>query len=152
MMDDKAVLVDTNVLLSATVPLRPFHRAALAVLNDWPNQGLSLAATSQVFREYLVVATRPAEVNGLGLDIEDALANVAAFSGRMRLLPEGEMSWNRLRSLAASYRCAGKQIHDANLVATALASGVKRLVTANPGDFARFSPELDIVDLSSLSG
>lgn len=150
MMDDKAVLVDTNVLLSATVPLRPLHHAALIVLNDWPNQGISLAVSTQVIREYLVVATRPAEVNGLGLGTEDALANVAAFGGRMRLLPEGEQSWNRLRALVASHRCLGKQIHDANLVATALASGVTRLVTANAGDFSRFSPEVDIVDLATL--
>ena len=30
-MDDKAVLVDTNVLLAATAPRRPLHEAALAV-------------------------------------------------------------------------------------------------------------------------
>jgi hypothetical protein len=39
MTDDKAVLVDTNVLLSATAPLRALHRAAWTVLNDWPSQG-----------------------------------------------------------------------------------------------------------------
>jgi predicted nucleic acid-binding protein len=61
MTDDRAVLVDTNVLLSATAPLRPLHRAAIAVLNDWPNQGSILATTTQVLREYLVVATRPVE-------------------------------------------------------------------------------------------
>jgi predicted nucleic acid-binding protein len=75
-MDDKAVLVDTNVLLSATAPFRPLHRAALVVLNDWPNQGIALAASTQVFREYLVVATRPLEVNDLGLGVKDALANI----------------------------------------------------------------------------
>jgi predicted nucleic acid-binding protein len=87
MTDDKAILVDTNVLLSATAPLRPLHRAALTVLNDWPNQGMVLATTSQVLREYLVVETRPAEVNGLGLGVDDALSNVAAFRGRMRSPP-----------------------------------------------------------------
>ena len=70
--DDKVVLLDTNVLLSATDPRRPLHRAALAVLNDWPNQGFVLAVSSQILREYLVVATRPVEVNGLGLGTEDA--------------------------------------------------------------------------------
>jgi hypothetical protein len=59
MMDDKVVFRDTNVLLSATDPLRTLHRAALVVLNDWPNQAIPLDASSQVFREYLVVATRP---------------------------------------------------------------------------------------------
>ncbi len=149
MREDRAVLVDTNVLLSATAPLRSLHGAALAVFNDWPNQGIILAASAQVFREYLVVATRPIEANGLGLGLEDALGNVVAFQGRMRLLQDNEQTWDRLRALIASYRCLGKQIHDANLVATALASGVTRLVTANYGDFSRFSPEMEIIDLTT---
>lgn len=151
MMDDRAVLLDTNVLLSATAPRRPLHQAALVVLNDWPNQAIPLAASAQVFREYLVVATRPAEVNGLGLGLDEALSNIAVFRGRMRLLPEVEQTWDRLRALITSHGCLGKQIHDANLVATALASGIRRLVTANMDDLKRFASEIEMVDLSTLT-
>lgn len=150
MTDDNVVLVDTNVLLSATAPLRPLHRSALAVLNDWPNEGTILATSSQVLREYLAVATRPVEANGLGLGVEDALSNVTAFRGRMRFLVESEAVWDRLHALIASYGCKGKQIHDANLVATALTSGVARLVTANVGDFKRFAADVEAIDLASL--
>ena len=150
MMDDKIVLADTNVLLSATAPLRPLHQAALRVLNDWPNQGVILATSSQILREYLAVATRPVEVNGLGLGVDDALANIAAFRGRMRLFVESEAVWDRLRALIAAYGCRGKQIHDANIVATALISGVAILVTANAGDFIRFASEIEVVDLAAL--
>jgi predicted nucleic acid-binding protein len=148
--DDKVVLLDTNLLLSATAPLRPLHRAALAVLNDWPNRGLVLAVSSQILREYLVVATRPIEVNGLGLSTEDALANVTAFRGRIRLLEDGEPVWDRLRALVAAYGCKGKQIHDTNVVACALTSGVTKLVTANVGDFNRFAAELELIDLAAV--
>ena len=151
MTDDKAVLVDTNVLLSATAPHRPLHRAALVVLNDWPNQGLVLATSSQVLREYLAVATRPAAVNGLGLGVDDALANITAFRGRMRLLVDSEPSWDRLRTLVATYGCLGKQVHDANVVATALTAGVARMVTANVGDFKRFATEIEVTDLATIS-
>lgn len=151
MTDDRVVLVDTNVLLSATAPLRPLHLPALTVLNDWPNQGVILATSSQVLREYLAVATRPVEVNGLGLGVDDALSNVAAFRGRMRLLIESEPVWERLGHLIATYGCMGKQIHDANVVATALSSGVPTLVTANIGDFIRFAPELEVIDLAALT-
>jgi predicted nucleic acid-binding protein len=150
MTDDNAVLVDTNVLLSATAPLRPLHRAALTVLNDWPNQGTILATSSQVLREYLAVATRPVAVNGLGLGVDDALANVTAFRGRLRLLLDSELVLDRLRALVATYGCLGKHIHDANIVATALSSGVARLVTANVGDFKRFAADIEAVDLASL--
>jgi len=74
-MADDAVLIDTNVLLSATTPARKLHRHALTVLADWPQQGIPLWVSGQALREYLVVATRPADVNGLGLAVEDALAN-----------------------------------------------------------------------------
>jgi len=148
--DDKAVLVDTNVLLSATAPLRPLHRAALTVLNDWPNQGIVLVASGQILREYLAVATRPVEVNGLGLDTRDALFNVAALQSRMRLLIESEPAWDRLRTLIATHGCKGKQVHDANLVALALTTGVTKLITANVGDFSRFAEELEVIDLAAL--
>lgn len=150
MMDDKAVFLDTNVLLSATVPRRPLHQTALVVLNHWPNQAIPLATSTQVFREYLVVATRPVEVNGLGLGLDEALSNVAAFRGRMRLLLDDEQIWARLRALIASHGCLGKQIHDANLVATALASGIRKLVTANVDDLKRFASEIEIIDLATL--
>jgi predicted nucleic acid-binding protein len=149
-MDDKAVLVDTNVLLSATSPLRSLHSAALTVLNDWPNEGRILVGSSQILREYLVTATRPVDVNGLGLSTEDALSNVAALQARMRLLMESESSWDRLRTLITDYGCRGKQIHDTNLVALALTHGVTRVVTANVGDFSRFSGDLEILDLAGL--
>lgn len=150
MTDDKTVVVDTNVLLSATIPLRPLHRAALAVVNDWPNQGIVLAASGQVFREYLVAATRPVDVNGLGLDVGSALTNIEEFRERMRLLSEGERAWAQLRDLITHYGCKGKQIHDANVVASALASGVAKLVTGNARDFARFSSEVEIIDLATV--
>jgi predicted nucleic acid-binding protein len=152
MTDDRAVFVDTNVLLSATASLRPLHGAALAVLNDWPNQGIALATSTQVLREYLVVATRPVEVNGLGLAVGDALVNVTAFRGRMRLLVDSEPAWGRLRALVATYGCVGKQIHDANVVATALTFGVAKLVTANVQDFSRFAAEIEVLDLAALRG
>jgi predicted nucleic acid-binding protein len=69
----------------------------------------------------------------------------------VRLLLENEQTWDRLRTLIARYGCLGKQIHDASLVATALASGIARLVTANIDDLKRFTPEIEIVDLGAVS-
>jgi hypothetical protein len=36
------------------------------------------------------------------------------------------------------------------VVATALTSGVGRLVTANVSDFNRFAPEIEVIDLAAL--
>ncbi len=44
--------------------------------------------------------------------------------------------------------CRGKQIHDANVAATALVHGVRRILTANVGDFQRFESYVEILDLA----
>jgi hypothetical protein len=70
----------------------------------------------------------------------------------MRLLLESEAAWTRLQALVATYSCLGKQIHDANVVATALVNGVTRLITANVEDFSRFVAEIEVTDLAALAG
>ena len=39
----------------------------------------------------------------------------------------------------------GKQVHDANLVATMLAHGIRRLLTFNLADFQRFAGLVELV-------
>jgi predicted nucleic acid-binding protein len=63
---------------------------------------------------------------------------VRALGGRLRVLDENEKVNLRLLTLLDDIRCAGKQVHDANIVATMLVHGVDTLVTINVDDFARF--------------
>lgn len=149
--DVDSVLVDTNVLLAATTPDRDLHQAALNVFNDWPRRGIELCVSGQVLREYLVVATRDRKHNGLGLSVPEALDNVAAFLERSRFLGEGFEVTARLRALLQAVECRGKKIHDANLVATAQAHGVSRVVTANLGDFKRFQDRVELISLAQTA-
>jgi predicted nucleic acid-binding protein len=146
--DVSAVLVDTNVLLSATAPSRADHEAATRVLNLWPGRGVRLCTSGQILREYLVVATRPAELNGLELDVRQACENVSSIRARARYLDETFSVFARLAELVTRLECSGKQIHDANVVATALAHDVGAIVTANVGDFARFAERIELLDLA----
>ena len=146
-MAASAILLDTNVLVSATTPARSLHKPALRALNDWPNDGIGICTSGQVLREYLVVATRGFEINGLGLSIADALANRDMLEARMRFLEETHAVAVRLRQLVQSAACTGKQVHDANVVATALGHGVERILTENTDDFARFGDLVEIVAL-----
>jgi predicted nucleic acid-binding protein len=141
------VMLDTNVLLAATDEGRPEHRDALTVLNVWPAGGATLCVSGQILREYLAVATRPAAVNGLGLSQPDALANVHAICARTSLLAEGTKVTERLLGLLADVGCGGRQVHDANVIATMLVHGVATVATMNVGDFARFGGYVDVVRL-----
>lgn len=141
------VMLDTNVLLAATDEGRAEHRDALTVVNDWAAGHTSLYTSGQVLREYLAVATRPAERNGLGLTAADSIGNVRAIRERTILLAEDAKVTDRLLGLLADVQCAGKQVHDANLVATMLVHGIDTVVTMNLADFARFKGHVTLIRL-----
>ena len=141
------VMLDTNVLLAATDQGRGEHRKALVVLNDWPGLGTTLYASGQILREYLAVATRPVEHNGLGLSARDAVANAYVIRDRIRFLAEDSRVSDQLLMLTRDVACGGKQVHDANVVATMLVHGVEVLVTCNVADFSRFADQVRIMDL-----
>ena len=90
------VMLDTNVLIAATDEGRAGHLDALTVVNDWVAGRTELCMSGQILREYLMVATRPAEKNGLGLNLPDALGNVHAIRERTTLLAENAKVADRL--------------------------------------------------------
>ena len=139
MMDAVIAFADTNVFLTATDQSRPQHEAANSLIRKAVAGHHQLALSGQVVREYLVVATRPIDVNGLGLSSDDALKNIGVFaSPPFAFCEESENVNSRLRSMVEIHALTGKAIHDANVVATMLTSGITTLVTQNPSDFVRY--------------
>ena len=132
------VMLDTNVLLAATDEGSAGHHDALMIMNEWAAGGTTLCTSGQILREYLAVATRPVEQNGLGLKPADAVGNVRAIRERTAFLAEDARVADRLQGLLADLECSGKQVHDANVVATMLGHGVGTVVTMNVADFAPF--------------
>jgi predicted nucleic acid-binding protein len=144
-------LIDTNVLLSATDQGRAEHARAIAVLDQWPAAGTVLYASGQILREYLSVSTRPEAQNGLGMTQADAVTNARALRGRLRVLDENDKVLDRLLDLLdGDAQCGGKQVHDANLVATALVHGIGAVVTLNVEDFIRFEEHVSVIDLAQV--
>lgn len=130
------VVVDTNVLLTATDRSRDHHDAATRFLNEDVRR---LAICPQIVREYLAVTSRPVDVNGLGLSSEDAVANVEQLLEGMEVLTEGPATTLSLMELIVARPSVGKQVHDANVVAVALAHRAAAIVTENTRHFARFA-------------
>ncbi|MXW50684.1 MAG: type II toxin-antitoxin system VapC family toxin [Gammaproteobacteria bacterium] len=141
------VFIDTNVLLTATEESRPNHEAAHRLIAESDRSGMHLAVSGQILREYMVVATRPVDVNGLGLNPRDAIGNVEAFLGFLRLYDETEAVADKLRRLGQKHGLQGKRFHDANIVATMSVHGIRVLVSDNFKDFAVFD-DIDAVALS----
>ena len=143
-------MLDTNVYLSATDEGRAEHRQALAIFNDWPGRGTTLYASGQIMREYLAVATRPADKHGLGLKQADAVANAGMFRARTSLLAEDHRVADRLLDLMNEIPFGGGQVHDANVVATMLVHGIDSLITINLADFTRFEHHITLIPLNSI--
>ena len=142
------VVVDTNVLLAATDRSRERHDAATRFLS-LDERGLAISP--QIVREYLAVTTRPVERNGLGMSGGDAVANVEQFLGAMMILSEGSGTTAKLLALIGMRSALGKQVHDANVVAVALAHSATAIVTDNPRHFRRFASTIVIEDLADLA-
>ncbi len=149
-MDDKRVFVDTNVLLAATDTDRGRHREAIQFLDNGFRGETRLFVTAQIFREYLVVATRPREANGLGLSPGDACENIRRFQSILQILAEDADTSQHLLTLIRVHDMKGKRIHDANLVSAMICHGLRKLKTFNPDDFKAF-PEIELAENDSLA-
>ena len=53
---------------------------------------------------------------------------------------------DNLLALCREVSVGGRQIHDANIVATMLAHGERRLLTFNVSDFRRFEGRLELME------
>lgn len=137
------ILVDTCVLVAVCDQRRSdVADACMAFIQDRSD----LCVTSQVLREYAVVATRPIDENGLGLSMADTLQNIGEFCRFMRLLADRKSDFEALVDLLREHPVTGKRIHDANLVATALAHGLARIATLNVKDFEGLNDTVTLVD------
>jgi predicted nucleic acid-binding protein len=138
------VFLDTNVLIYASRPASPVHQAARARMAAFDDAGCPLWVSPQVLREYLAVVTRPQGATP-PLRAAEALRDISGFQERFEIAPETPAVFARLLTLLAAFPIGGRQVHDANLVASMLENGIYRLLTFNIRDFQRFSGMIEIV-------
>ena len=99
-----------------------------------------------VLREYLAVLTRPQTFTS-PISIPTLASQVRAFESRFRIAEEGANVTSQLLSLVGQFAVGGKQIHDANIVATMQVHGIGQLLTHNVSDFSRFAPLIQVLPI-----
>ena len=139
------VFVDTNVLVYADQARSSFHRPARAALRRLEQEGAELWLSRQVLREYLVVVTRPGPSGEAPLSRDAAAEAVEAFARVYRVAEDGPLAMEALLRLMREIAVDGRQVHDANIVATMLAHGIERLLTFNTGDFQRYRGRIAVL-------
>ena len=135
------ILLDTNVLLRYANEEDPLHAEVYQGIRRLTADERELCVVPQGIFEFWVVATRPLEVNGLGLDPEQTRREVDALLSTFVLLPEPEDLVQRWLDICTTHAVCGRPAHDARLVAVMQAHEISRLLTLNPDDFKRY-PEV----------
>ena len=138
------MFVDTNVLVYSRIREAPNHVLARDSLRRALQQGEPLRISRQVMREYLAVITRP-QTWAVALRRVQAVDDILRLASAFELLEDGPAVTDRLASLCREVPVGGSQIHDANIVATMLTYGERRLLTFNAADFQRFGIRIELV-------
>lgn len=127
--------LDSNVLVYLVNVTSPYHDICQSALEALIERGDQPVIPAQVLFEFWCVATRPAEVNGLGWSVSDAVEAIARFRDEFKVLADPANVLDVWLELVVANNLKGKRVHDAHLFATLRANGVAHLLTLNPGDF-----------------
>lgn len=141
-----ALFIDTNILVYTNLAYSPFHHAATDILNESNEQDVDLWVSRQILRECLAAMSRPNTLT-LTPPLPSLAQDVRSFSVQFIVAEETSFVTEKLLELLATIPVGGKQIHDANIVATMLVNRINRLLTRNISDFTRFAHLIEIVPL-----
>ena len=108
--------------------------------------GEALRISRQVMWEYLATVARPQPWSP-PVAMDAALGHVASLEAHFEILEDGPGVADILTRLCRDVSVAGKQVHDANIVATMLAHGEHQLLTFNENDFRRYGERIALMDI-----
>ena len=140
---DNALFIDTNILIYANVATAPLHAQALRAINDAHQAGRPMWISRQVLREFIATRTRPqtfAQPSAPQVVIE----RVRYLEERFRVADGTAAVTSQLIMLMEDLQIGGKQVHDANIVATMQAYAIPALLTHNNKDFERFGDRIRV--------
>jgi predicted nucleic acid-binding protein len=139
------ILVDTNILVRLSEKNHSLQAVCKSAVSSLVANGDELVACAQVMIEFWTVATRPLNVNGLGMTPAHAEAAIHDAEAWLTFLPEPPDVAAKWRALANKHAVIGKQAHDTRLVALTQVHSLTTILTLNGPHFARF------VEVTSLS-
>ena len=119
--------------------------AARARLAELAGAAVTLSTSRQALREFLAVTTRPGFMSPMPTMVFLAAA-VQGFERQFEILEDDPEVTALLLQLIEKPGARGRQVHDANIVAT-LRYGTPNLLTHNTSDFARYRPWITVLPL-----
>jgi predicted nucleic acid-binding protein len=145
------ILVDTNILVYSTSGKSPFFVASQNAIKHYLFSNYAIWISRQIVREYLVVKSR--------LMLDEKKYDELILLKEMNYLLENYLVADEITTTSATlakllqkYKIAGKQIHDANIIATCIDNDIANILTNNPNHFIRYIPEgINVISLASFT-
>ena len=138
------ILLDSNVLLRWNIRTAPQSQLVIRAVDLLLASGALPCYTSQNLGEFWNVLTRPLDRNGFGLTPQEADRRARMIENKIPLLPDDPAVHLVWRRLLVANAISGVQVHDARIAAAMNVHGVKRILTLNTRDFARF-PSIEAI-------
>jgi predicted nucleic acid-binding protein len=129
------ILIDTSILGRVFDPADPQYGACQNTLKALDTDH-SLVITPQIIIELCSVATRPTNVNGLGLSPEQMAVRIQALEKAFELRCPGIDEYEIFKGLYQELKPSGKRVHDVRHLAALKSLGLRAILTLNPKDFA----------------
>lgn len=143
-MTKGAVFLDTNILVAASHEKVNGHdRARMLVEKLWAAHRQTWVSR-QVLREFLVTLTRP-QPYGEPVDAGQAAGQCRRWMKLCKIAEDSPAISENLIEMVSKGKASGKQIHDANIVATMMAHGIKAVATFDDDVFKRFPEEIELM-------
>ena len=144
--DVNSVFFDTNVLVYANVMESPLHQLAIKTIQSYYDIGTELWISRQILREYIAVLTRP-QIFTKPVSVSVVADRIRFFQSYFQVAEENPQITEVLLTLIERFGISGKQVHDANIIATMQVYGIQNLITHNVSDFKRFSSIINILTM-----
>lgn len=137
---NKALLVDTNILIYAIDSDSIFHEKALNLILS---SEYKLYTTSKNISEFLVVLTREEYIK---IEVTEVLKILNNLLLNFEILYPNKDTSHKLEGLLKKYKPRGLKIHDFEIISIGLTYGVDRIATQNTSDF-KIIKEISIQNL-----
>ncbi len=148
MTDARKVFIDSNILIYSSIVTAPLYQQARAALQALWDTDDDLWISRQVIREYAVALTRP-QIYSQPVPATSVVAQIQSLQKQFKVADDTSSVTAELLKLLQTISVGGKQIHDANIVATMLAYGISHLLTHNVKDFNRYAGMITVIPLLS---
>lgn len=138
------ILLDTNILIYSNQPESPFHKTVSERLLTLAKEN-ELVVCPQVLYELYVVATKPADKNGLGLSSPQVLQKLKDITDTYTFINDPDNLFFEWHSMMTAFAIAGKSAHNARLVAFMRVHNIEHIYSMNAKHFTRYSNIITII-------